>query len=71
MMRVPSVTLSLTVATLLLPAFARPQSMPAPTIEQYLRPGVPYELVAAKKADRIAWIAYEAGARNVYTAAAP
>jgi len=71
MMRVPSVTLSLTVATLLIPAFARPQSMPAPTIEQYLRPGVPYELVAAKKADRIAWIAYEAGARNVYTAAAP
>ena len=43
----------------------------APTIEQYLRPGLPSELVAAKKADRIAWIAYEAGARNVYTAAPP
>jgi dipeptidyl aminopeptidase/acylaminoacyl peptidase len=28
-------------------------------------------LVSAKKADRIAWIAYERGQRNVYTAAAP
>jgi len=52
-----------------LPALAAAQ--PPPTIEQYLRPGMPYELVAAKKADRIAWIAYEAGVRNVYSAAAP
>jgi dipeptidyl-peptidase-4 len=43
----------------------------APTIEQFLTPGYPSELVSAKKADRIAWIAYERGQRNVYTAAAP
>ena len=42
-----------------------------PTIEQYLKPGYPQELVSAKKADRIAWEAYEAGKRNVYWAAAP
>ncbi|MGH9144307.1 MAG: S9 family peptidase, partial [Vicinamibacterales bacterium] len=43
----------------------------APTIEQFLRPGTPTEMVAAKKAERIAWTAYEHGLRNVYTAAAP
>ena len=59
--------MALIVSFLPVPAAAQP----APTIEQYLRPGMPYELVAAKKADRIAWIAYEAGARNVYTAVAP
>src|SRR5438067_2820657 len=41
------------------------------TIEQVLSPAYPFELVSAKKADRIAWIAYERGLRNVYTAAAP
>jgi len=41
------------------------------TIEQFLSPAYPFELVSAKKADRIAWIAYERGMRNVYTAAAP
>ena len=42
-----------------------------PTIEQFLMPGTPTEVVAAKKAERIAWTAYEHGLRNVYTAAAP
>jgi dipeptidyl-peptidase-4 len=41
------------------------------TIEKILSPAYPFELVAAKKADRIAWLAYEGGRRNVYTAAAP
>jgi len=41
------------------------------TIEQILGPAYPFELVSARKADRIAWIAYERGMRNVYTAAAP
>jgi dipeptidyl-peptidase 4 len=40
-------------------------------IEQFLSPAYPFELVAAKSVDRIAWIAYERGMRNVYTAAAP
>ena len=41
------------------------------TIEQVLSPAYPFELVSARKADRIAWIAYERGMRNVYTATAP
>ncbi|HXI29106.1 MAG TPA: prolyl oligopeptidase family serine peptidase [Vicinamibacterales bacterium] len=53
-----------------------PSSMPQaatapPTIENFLAPGTPIEIVSAKKADRIAWTAYEHGLRNVYTAAAP
>jgi len=43
----------------------------APTIEQFLQPGYPTQVVSAKKADRIAWTAYERGGRNVYTAAPP
>jgi len=42
-----------------------------PTIAQFLSPAAPSDLVAAKKADRIAWIVYDRGMRNVYTAAAP
>src|SRR5262245_4799166 len=42
-----------------------------PTIAQYLKPGLPIELVSADKADRIAWIAYEEGKRNVFVAGAP
>ncbi len=42
-----------------------------PTIAQFLKPGLPIELVSAKKVDRIAWIAYEAGLRNVFTAVGP
>jgi len=41
------------------------------TIDQFLGASSPLELVSAKKADRIAWIAYERGKRNVYTAAPP
>jgi dipeptidyl aminopeptidase/acylaminoacyl peptidase len=42
-----------------------------PTIAQYLKPGMPVELVSAAKVDRIAWIAYEEGKRNVFTAVGP
>ena len=41
------------------------------SIEDVLSPGYPVQLVAANDADRIAWIEYEEGRRNVYTAAAP
>ena len=40
-------------------------------IAQYIGPSEPLEVVSAAKADRIAWIAYERGMRNVYTAAPP
>jgi dipeptidyl aminopeptidase/acylaminoacyl peptidase len=41
------------------------------TLEQVLSPPYPWGLVSAKQADRIAWVFYERGARNVWTAAAP
>ncbi|HEX4682590.1 MAG TPA: hypothetical protein VH277_07785, partial [Gemmatimonadaceae bacterium] len=52
-------------------AFAPLGAQGKPTIEQFLSPGYPSELVSAKKADRIAWLAYDRGRRNVYFAAAP
>ncbi|HYV96958.1 MAG TPA: S9 family peptidase, partial [Gemmatimonadaceae bacterium] len=52
--------------------FALAAQTPAkPTVAAFLSPASPLELNAAKKADRIAWMAYEKGMRNVYTAAAP
>jgi dipeptidyl-peptidase-4 len=61
------------------PLFAqtvRPASMAAadprtPSVADFLSPASPLSLIAAKKADRIAWMAYEKGWRNVYVAAAP
>jgi dipeptidyl aminopeptidase/acylaminoacyl peptidase len=50
------------------PAFAQSA---APTVAQFLSPSSPLSLVSAKKVDRVAWMAYERGMRNVYTAAAP
>jgi len=41
------------------------------TIEQVLSAPLPLQLVSAKKTDRIAWIEFDQGARNVTTAAAP
>jgi dipeptidyl-peptidase 4 len=40
-------------------------------IDDYISPGYPFELVSAKKTDRIAWLAFERGLRNIYTAAPP
>src|SRR5687767_1363180 len=48
-----------------------PKGAAAPSIAAFLSPSSPLSLVAAKKADRLAWMAYEKGMRNVYTAAAP
>ncbi len=47
----------------------RPPTSASP--EPYLSPAYPFELVSARRADRLAWIAYDKGRRNVYTAAAP
>jgi dipeptidyl aminopeptidase/acylaminoacyl peptidase len=55
----------------LLPRGASTAGSSSPTIEEFLRPGTPTEVIAAKKAERIAWTAYEHGLRNVYTAAGP
>jgi dipeptidyl aminopeptidase/acylaminoacyl peptidase len=41
------------------------------TIDQFLSPASPLEMTAARKADRIAFVVYDRGMRNIYTAAAP
>jgi dipeptidyl-peptidase-4 len=40
-------------------------------LEEVLSPPYPWSLVSAKNADRIAWIFYSKGERNVWTTAAP
>ena len=42
-----------------------------PTLEQFMSPPSPLEFGAARKSERLAWVTYERGMRNVYTAAAP
>ena len=44
---------------------------PPPGYQQFLSAASPLELVAARKADRLAWVAFEEGKRNAYTAVAP
>jgi len=43
----------------------------ASPVAPFISPGFPSDLVSAKKADRIAWLVYERGMRNVYAASAP
>ena len=43
----------------------------SPSIAPYISPAFPQDLVAAKRTDRIAWLAYDRGLRNAYAAAAP
>ena len=52
-------------------ATAAPTPPTSPTIDQFLGAPSALEVVAATKTDRVAWVAYERGRRNVYTAAAP
>ncbi len=59
---------ALVVATGLLPGASAQRR---PTVDDFLAPAYPFELVAAQASDRIAWLSYESGRRNVYTAAAP
>src|SRR4051794_39825288 len=61
--------LTATCLTLLSTALAAQQAKP--TVAQFLSPSSPLELARARNADRVAWVAYERGMRNVYTAAAP
>jgi len=42
-----------------------------PTVAQFLSPASPLMLASAHGAERIAWMTYDRGMRNVYTAAAP
>ncbi len=65
---------SIAIAATVLFTLAQPLAPAAqrrPTIADFLSPAYPFDLVAARNADRIAWLAYDQGRRNVYTAAAP
>jgi dipeptidyl aminopeptidase/acylaminoacyl peptidase len=42
-----------------------------PLYQQFLKPATPLELVAAKKVDRLAWVDYDEGKRNAFTAVGP
>ena len=46
-------------------------SSQVPLYQRFLSPASPQELVAARKADRIAWVDYAEGKRNAFAAAAP
>ena len=52
-------------------AVAVPSAQRPATVADYISPAYPVELAAARKSDRIAWIAYDEGKRNIYYAAAP
>ena len=58
-------------ALFLLLAAASPSAQRRATPADYISPHYPVELATARKADRVAWIAYDEGKRNVYYAAAP
>jgi dipeptidyl aminopeptidase/acylaminoacyl peptidase len=67
-----AIAVSVSLAQLAPPSPAAAQVRPAAfSIRDVLSPAFPYNLVAARRADRIAWIENERGMRNVYTAAAP
>jgi dipeptidyl-peptidase-4 len=68
MLRTPRLALALSLAVAL-PLSA--QYKPKYTVEQFLSPPFPLVFASAKNADRIAWVGYDRGKRNVYTAAAP
>ena len=53
------------------PSRAQAQGAGKATIEQFMSPASPLTLTSARKADRLAWMVYDRGLRNVYTAAAP
>ena len=42
-----------------------------PRASDFISPPYPFELVPARKTDRLAWISYDEGKRNVFTAVAP
>ena len=59
-------------ATLAMIAIAsRGSAQHMPTIKQWLAPGYPSELAAAKQTDKLAWQGYEEGKRNIFFASAP
>jgi dipeptidyl-peptidase-4 len=50
---------------------ATPSAQPRATAADFVSPAFPFGLVAAKATDRLAWISYDEGKRNVFTAVGP
>jgi dipeptidyl aminopeptidase/acylaminoacyl peptidase len=53
------------------PVRTTPAAQTPPTYRQFLSAASPQDVVAAKRVDRLAWVDYQEGRRNAYTAAAP
>jgi dipeptidyl-peptidase-4 len=53
------------------PVSTAPAQPAVPLYQQFLSPASPLDLAAARKVDRVAWIAFEEGKRNAYTAVGP
>jgi dipeptidyl aminopeptidase/acylaminoacyl peptidase len=68
---VRSIAASIAIACLAMPAATPLASQAKPTVAAFLSPASPLMLVSAHAADRVAWMTYDRGMRNVYTAAAP
>jgi hypothetical protein len=73
-MRIPSLIsislISLAAVAVLSRPLASSQSS-VPLYQRFLSPASPQELVAARHADRVAWVDYAEGKRNAYAASAP
>ena len=52
-------------------SFAVPKKTAATSIDAWMGPPSPLEIATARKKDKIAWVSYERGMRNVYVASAP
>jgi dipeptidyl-peptidase 4 len=53
------------------PAANAPPPQAAAGYQQFLSPASPLEVVTARRVDRVAWVTFEEGKRNAYTAAPP
>src|SRR4051812_30479843 len=60
-----------TVAVIAAPLSAQPAYKPKYTVGPFLSPPFPLVFASAKNADRLAWVSYDRGKRNIYTASAP
>lgn len=70
-LRFSSLAATLVLSAVMTPSAGAQQAPVVPSIAPWLSPASPLTLVSARKADRIAWMVYDQGLRNVYTAAAP
>src|SRR5690349_19506092 len=52
-------------------SFAVPRKPAATSIDAWMGPPSPLEIATARKKDKVAWVSYERGMRNVYVASAP